>query len=53
MKLIKKLIHLEEKTVDDVNKLKEKLDDEFTTFSGLVRKLIRIGLESYDKKDIK
>ena len=50
MKLIKKLVHLEEKTIEDIERLKEKLNvDEYVSFAGVVRKLIRLGLESIDK----
>jgi hypothetical protein len=54
MKLIKKLIHLEEKTVEDVERLKEKLNvEEFISFSAVIRRLIRLGLDSMEKKDMK
>lgn len=53
MKLITKLIRLEEKTIGDVNELKNKLDGEYISFSSLIRKLIRIGLQNFDKKDVK
>jgi len=51
MKLITKLIRIEEKTIQDINKLKDKLDGEYISFSSLVRKLIRVGLQNIEKKD--
>lgn len=54
MKLITKLIRLEEKTIEDIDYLKDKLnDEEYISFSGLVRKLIRIGIENFEKKESK
>jgi Arc/MetJ-type ribon-helix-helix transcriptional regulator len=54
MKLIKKLVHLEEKTIEDVDRLKEKLnEEEYVSFSGVIRRLIRLGLQSIDNKDVK
>lgn len=54
MKLITKLIRFEEKTIEDVERLKEKLnEEEFISFSGVVRRLVRLGLESIDKKENK
>ncbi len=48
MKLISKLIKLEEKTIEDVNLLKDKLyKDEYVSFSGMIRRLIRIGLDTF------
>lgn len=53
MKLITKLIRLEEKTIKDIDQLKNKLDGEYISFASLVRKLIKVGLENFEKKDVK
>jgi hypothetical protein len=53
MKLITKLIRLEEKTIEDINELKNKLDGEYISFASLVRKLIKVGLLNFENKDDK
>lgn len=48
MKLISKLIKIEPKTIEDVEALKEKLyKDEYVSFSSMIRRLIRIGLDTF------
>ncbi len=50
MKLITKLIRLEQTTIEDVKKLQSKiLETEYVSFSSLIRKLIKIGLANWDK----
>lgn len=49
-KLISKLIRIEEGTINDIESLKEKFyKDEYISFSSVVRKLIRLGIESFNK----
>ena len=49
-KLISKLIRIEEATIKDIEDLKEKFyKDEYISFSSVVRKLIRLGIESFKK----
>jgi len=48
MKLVSKLIKLEPKIIEDVTALKEKLyKDEYISFSGMIRKILRIGLDTF------
>lgn len=47
--LITKLLRLDESTVREVDELVNKLSEkEYISFSALVRKLIRIGLDNYE-----
>ena len=50
-KLISKLIRIEEGTIKDIEDLKERVyKDEYISFSSVVRKLIRLGLDSFKKE---
>ncbi len=49
--LVSKLIRIEEKTIAEIDELKESLyKDEHISFSAMVRRLLRVGIDSLKKE---